>query len=312
MRAGSESKRAAMSAIAVLAVSVAFGLFFQFTKHNPALSAVNASGEDPYDAIGSFGVQAAAFFGLLSVGRSLWWSRGDGQPSSRQRLLILRAEMATVLAVVITLVGDVAAMLRHPTLWIGSSAGFEYAALLVALVVLDGAVGLFVVRASRGAYGPWAIRDWSWAGFSFFALFAVLLVYPESLRQSVVGELFTVLVGIALFFTPLRLMLRALVPEPAVQSDGEGPGSALSASRGLQWAVVVVAGVVAGLLLISAEMSGGSGAAPPLAKLLFVGSVYVGLETAGLLVGYALLRDPVGIAIGLSPSKRFEQSTRCV
>jgi hypothetical protein len=291
-----------VSALAVLAVAVACWLFFQFTKHNPLLSAVNASGEDPYDAIGSFGVQAAAFFGLLSVARSFWWGRGDGQLSSRQRLLTLRAEMTVVLAVAVTLAGGVAAMVRHPALWIGSSAGLEYAALLVALLVLDGAVGLFVFRTWRGAPGPWAIRDWLWAGFSAFASFAVLLVYPEALRQSIGGELFTVLVGIALLFVPLRLLLLALVPESAVQTGGERPGSEWSAPRGLQWAVVAVAGAFAGLLLVSAEMSSGSGGgAPPLAQLLFVGSVYVGLETAGLLLGYALLRGPVGIAVGISP-----------
>ena len=67
------------------------------------------------------------------------------------------------------------------------------------------------------------------------------------------------------------------------------------------------AGVVAGLLLVSAEMfkeSGGS--APPAARLLLVVSVYVGLEAAGLLVGYALLRGPVGLA--LSPNGRTENN----
>jgi hypothetical protein len=306
LRTGSESRRTATGALLVLGLAAAFFLFFQLTKQNPALSAVNASAEDPYDAIGSFGIQAAAFFGLISVARFFWWSRGDGRLSSRHRFLTLRAEMATVLAVAVTLAGDLVAMMRHPALWTGPSAGREYAAWLGILVVLDAAVGLYVGLASRGTSGPWATKDWLWAGSAVFALLAVLALYPENLRQSTAGALLTVLVGIVLLFAPVRFLLVALIPDSAVRPTDEGPASVWFARRGFHWAAVAVAGALAGVLLVSAEMLKESGgAAPPLTQLLLVVSVYVGLEMAGLLVGYALLREPVGMTVGRSPNKRI-------
>jgi hypothetical protein len=44
-----------LKGIAFLAfvLAVLFYLFFQVSKHHPALSQVNAFAEDPYDAIGS-------------------------------------------------------------------------------------------------------------------------------------------------------------------------------------------------------------------------------------------------------------------
>jgi hypothetical protein len=50
------------------------------------------------------------------------------------------------------------------------------------------------------------------------------------------------------------------------------------------------------------------GTAPPLAQLLRVAAVYVGIETTGLLVGFAALREPVGLTGGLMPNKEIERT----
>jgi hypothetical protein len=127
-------------------------------------------------------------------------------------------------------------------------------------------------------------------------LAAVLVVYPEALRTSIAGELFTVLVGVLLLFAPMRFLLLALVPDPA-PAPIEPADSGRFVPPWLPWAGVSVAGIVAGLLLVSAEMIGASGdSTPPVPRLLLVASVYVGLEVAGLLIGYAMLRGPVGLA----------------
>ena len=300
------TSRECRGAVMVLALSAVFFLFFELTKQIPALASTNASANDPYDAIGSFGIQVAAFFGLLAVGRCVWWSRGNRKLSVRNRLLIVRAGIASVLAVAVTLAGDIIAMLRHPALWIGSSAGRGYAVLAGGMALLALSIGLYAGLASPGVRGPRTTREWLWAASSILAFVAALVAYPEVLRASLAGELFTVLVGAVLLFAPTRFLLLALVPAPAPALT-EPAATTLFAPRWLPWAAVAAAGVVAGLLLVSAEMfkeSGGS--APPAARLLLVVSVYVGLEAAGLLVGYALLRGPVGLA--LSPNGRTENN----
>jgi len=56
----------------------------------------------------------------------------------------------------------------------------------------------------------------------------------------------------------------------------------------------MLVGIVAGLIIVLAESTEG-GAPLGLARLAFVGSVYVGLETAALLLGYLFLSMPLGL-----------------
>jgi hypothetical protein len=71
-------------------LAVLFYLFFQISKHNPALSHVNAFAEDPYDAVGSFGVQLAVFTALLSLVRA-FRPYQPKQALDSQKVLLLRS-----------------------------------------------------------------------------------------------------------------------------------------------------------------------------------------------------------------------------
>jgi hypothetical protein len=55
-------------ALLTFLLAMLFYLFFQVSKHNLVLSEVNAFAEDPYDAVGSFGVCCWVMYFL----RSLW------------------------------------------------------------------------------------------------------------------------------------------------------------------------------------------------------------------------------------------------
>jgi hypothetical protein len=294
-------------AFLALGLAIAFFLFFQMTKQIPALAAANASANDPYDAIGSFGIQAAAIFGLLAVARFFGWRRRGQALSLGHLFVMLRAEMATVLAVGITLAGDLMAMVRHPAVWTGQPAGREYAALLGVMLAFDAAVGLHVWLASRGVRGERIGTNRVWAGSVVVVFLVVLALYPEHLTSSIEGALVTILVGIALLVVPLRFLLVALIPTPA-PSATDADAVERPARPWLQWVIVAVAGIVAGLFLVAAEMLQGSGAVvPPVRQLLLVASVYMGLETAGLLIGYAMLRRPVGDPLAASANKRFQR-----
>ena len=295
-------------AFLVLGVAVAFYLFFQTTKQIPALAAVNASANDPYDAIGSFGIQAAGFFALLSVVRCFWWGRGARESSAADRFLIVRTEMASVLAVGVTLAGDLVAMLRHPALWTGTSAGWEYAVLLCVVAALDVSIGLYLARAPRTVPGRQTARAWLWASCSAAVFVAVLALYPEPPWAGVPGALFTILVGIVLLFAPMRFLLLALLPESAAPS-GEAASRGRSARRWLPWAAVAVVGAAAGLALLSAEMLKESGGTvPPVAQLLRVAVIYLGIEVTGLFVGFAVLRGSIGLTVGMSRGEHLERN----
>lgn len=293
-----ETRRSLLSSVLVLALAAAFLAFFQVTKQVPALSSANASAVDPYDAIGSFGVQAAAFLGALSVLRALLSGR-DRALSSEREALLARTQVAAVLAVAVTLAGDAVAMARYPSLWLGVPAGTAYASALLAVAAMAALVGLrLLAGASRAgpSPAPAARSAWVRAGVAAAVFVVVLAVYPAGVTESIPGALLTVLVGVVLLFVPVRLFTLALVP----RARGDAPEATpvrRPGPRGRQWALVTALGVLAGLALVAAELlADGGGAAPaPLARIALVVSVYVGLETSGLLIGYALLRGPLGL-----------------
>jgi Ca2+/Na+ antiporter len=278
----------------VFVLALAFFAFFDVTKHDPSLSAVNPFGEDPYDAIGSFGVQAAIFLGLLALLRAFRPFQA-GAPSEEQRLFLLRAQLAAVLAVVITLVGDGVALARHPSLWLGSAAGGRLSALLGGLFLCAVATGVLVYRSARNARGPARSRPWRRAALVSLAAVVALALYPESIRQSTAGALFTVVVGALLLFAPLWAVLAALLPDgTAVSRREQRMASGWLARHTLQWVLVVCVGLFLGALLFVAEATQ-EGVAQDVAKRVFVMLVFVGLETIGVMIGFGFLRTPLGL-----------------
>ncbi|HZC78463.1 MAG TPA: hypothetical protein VE258_11985 [Ktedonobacterales bacterium] len=278
----------------VFVLALAFFAFFDVTKHDPSLSAINPFAEDPYDAIGSFGVQAGIFLGLLALLRAVRPFQA-GAPSEEQRLFLLRAELAAVLAVVITLVGDGVALARHTSLWLGSAAGGRLSALLGGLFLCAVATGLLVCRSARNARGPARARPWRRATIVSLAAVVALALYPESIRQSTAGTLFTVVVGALLLFAPLWAVLAALLPDGAATSMWEQrTASGWLARHALQWVLVVCAGLFLGALLFVAEATK-EGVAHDVTKHAFVLLVYVGLETGGVMTGFSFLRTSLGL-----------------
>jgi hypothetical protein len=284
-----------INALIIAALAALFYFFFMTAKHDPALSAVNAFADDPYDAIGSFGVQAAAFLGLLSLVRGFWPYRA-GTLLDEQEVLLVRTQLLAVLAVVVTLGGDVVAMARYPSLWIASRAGCELAALLGALALLAAVAGALARRSSRGIGLPAIPNLWKRATIVCLAAAIILAFYPDDLRQSTLGGLFTVIAGATLLFAPMWAVGTALVPyhtEPR-QHEPNSLSSWLHLYK-YQLAFVAALGILMGLLFVLGESTEG-GTRLSLARLAFVASVYVFLESAGVLIGYSFLREPLGFS----------------
>jgi len=260
---------------------------FQFAKHDPALRDIIPFGEDPYDAIGSFAVLIAPLVALISVVRA-FRPYGEPAPSPSQLVYLARTQAAVVLPVEITLVADAVAMARHPGMWIGAASRNRLIALLGVLALAVVAAHLLIratlPQGSRSR-GPGA------ASAALLALL-ILAVYPERVIHATATHLFTVVAGAALLFAPMRPLLTALVP----YDEGE-TGTTRASSRFFnapqRWGAVLLVGLLIGGFLFLAEMRDG---APPTGRLLFVASVYVGLAITGLLIAYASLGKPLGLA----------------
>jgi len=312
-------------ALGLTLLGVAFTFFFQLAKHQPALAAVNPFSEDPYDSVASFAVQLVLFLVLLSLLRAFRPTPAVPSGTASQ----LRGQFMAHIAVAFTLISDLVAMIRHPAFWIAKTAGHQLLALTVCLLLWDGASALLLLLSAPARLGPMnRIARIKILAVPAIAIL-VLCVYPERLRQTLAGETFTVLCGIVLLFTVVWAVGTALPPASPEQSAdlfddlaalgasllggfrirriGKSANPAFSALKRLfgwlfgwlsprrhRWNIVFAAGILFGTFLAVQELGEG-GASPHGRKRLLVIAVYLGLETAGILTGYALLAKPLSL-----------------
>lgn len=322
------SKQFKVSAFITLILAVLFYLFFQVSKHDPALSQVNAFADDPYDAIGSFGVQFALFAALLALVRA-FRPYQSGHALDNQQLLFLRAEYLSCLSVLVTMVANIIAMVRHPSVWLGLSAGYMLALLTGGMIVITILVIWFIHHTTRYICPPSISNVWTRAiGISIVGIL-VLALYPEGLRQSTPGEFFTVLVGAALLFVPLWALSVAISPFPAMFFEDViddiaalyrwlkthiGPLGVLGTffeciltrtfvryvlrwlnPRQYIWKLPLCIGIVMGILLALGEAFGEGGGVHQIGRFAIIAAVYISLEGAAVLLGYLLLAKPMGL-----------------
>lgn len=320
--------RLKVNAFFTLVLAVLFYAFFQISKHNAALAQVNPFAEDPYDAVGSFGVQFALFAGLLSLVRA-FRPYQSSDVLKNQELLLLRGEYLLCLSVMITLAADIVALIRHPSVWLSSPAGYLLAALTGGLALLAALVIRLIHYSMQNTSAVSSRNAWTRAISITIVSILILTIYPENWRQSTHGELFTVLVGIAFLFVPLWAIGIAISPYPGTFFEDciddftavyywlkahAGPFVIFCSflekiavwsfvhkvlswlnPRKHSWNFVILLGIVMGIVLVLGEMLGEGGGLPQVGKLVFVAAIFISLESAGVLLGYALLAKPMGL-----------------
>ena len=265
--------RALFRSAAVLALAILFWAFFQASKQVAFLSDVNPVADDPYDAVGSFGFQAAGALGLLAVARSLgFFATGDGDA------MLARTQLAAVLAVGITLASDAIGLIRHVDVWWGKPGGFTLVALVVLLACITAVFAVAIARGARRRGVPAALTVCGVAA-------AALLLYPEGTRSSLAGALVAILAGILVLFVPLRFLSTALIASEATAKRAPS----------LEWVVVAVLALGAGLIAAVADSTEG-GVAPHLRAPIV--AIFVGFELLAVLIGYALMRGPLELTLG--------------
>jgi hypothetical protein len=94
----------------ILATAILFYLFFQVNKRSPFVEA-NPTANDPYDAVGSIAIQLAFLISLLSYARVIRW-RDD--PLQAKPHLILHGDILVLAAIFVTLCSDAIAVFVQP------------------------------------------------------------------------------------------------------------------------------------------------------------------------------------------------------
>lgn len=280
-----------INALLAFLLALLFYFFFMHTKHDVALSAVNAFAEDPYDAVGSFGIQAAFFCGVVCLIRA-FRPQGSEGASLERRIFVVRAQMAAVLSVGVTLASDAVGAARHSSLWLDSSAGHRLVSLLSGMGILTVMVGMLVRRSARQMTLPNVANDWKKAAIVSLAAVVALAFYPENLRRHFLGELLTILAGATILFVSIWAWAVALIPYRVAKKQNES-AVPVSWAHKYQWLIVAAIGILMGLFFVAGEASEGTGI--PHAKLALVVSVYLGVEITGVLIGYSFLGEPLGL-----------------
>lgn len=312
-----------VNACLTFVLATVFYLFFQMSKHHPALSQINAFANDPYDAVGTAGTQFAAFIALITLIRAF----RPYQPNKaidNQQWLLVRGTYMTCLSVAVALGADIVALLRYPFMWIGFPAGHLLAALVGGMALLTALVIWWIHHATSVPMVPSARQRWARAiGISLISVI-ILAWYPENWHQSPPGELLTVVVSMILFFAAVRAWGMAL--SPSLETNGEdfiddlvsiyrwlkahaghfsvvlAPLEKASGSfflrpivnwlnpRKYPWNGILLFGVCMGMVLALAEAmsEGGLGS-----HFVVLAAIFVGLESAGVVLGYAFLAKPL-------------------
>jgi hypothetical protein len=306
----------------VFLLTIFFLAFFDNSKKIPLLVVINPFADDPYDAVGSFGIQLAFFAAILSLMRSLRPYAAKEIPSTQQ-LLILRGETVALLSIIVTLTEDIVAMLRYPSMWMNSSGGPILVGLVGGLILLTTIVSLQLYRIVVNGSYSFANRSWIRAIFFPFGIF-ILAIYPADLLESVAGGIFTALTGMLILFISTWALATAIFPQTEMEFEDVlddfasiykyikfriGLVSQLEKlinpkrlyklfdwlnPRKHKWSFIMLIVLVMGgsLMLVEALSEGISTDAN---LVLLVSGVFLGLEGAGIVLGYFLFAEFLGI-----------------
>lgn len=320
-------RRQQFSACLAALTALLFVLFFDVSKHQPALAVVNPFTTDPYDAVGSFATQLALVAALLALVRA-FRPYGPAPAPTAQAHLLARAAALTSLAVLVTMASNGVALARHPALWMSQPAGRALAGLVAGLAVVA-LLTLWSALAVRGPCPPRIRRGALIDGLVAFALclgaFLLLAFYPEDWTRQVVTEVVTIAAGVLALFLPLWALDRVLFATPPavfadVLNDVGAIADAVCARLGIAnllgapvrflarmpivrwlnprrhpWAPMLLLALLLGALLWLAEMLGEGGGQVRLGLALLVAAIFLGGECFAVIVGYVLLARPLGL-----------------
>jgi hypothetical protein len=290
------------------------------------LAAVCPFSDDPCDSVGSFAVQLVLFLIVLSLVRAFRRYSPDTDWQAHA-VIQVRGQLMACVAIGFTLLADLIAVARHPAAWTGRRAGFELLAITVCLLAWTASATTLLLLSTQVLSLPPLRLVWIKLLAIPAGAFLVLALYPEALRQTLLGELFTVLCGMVLLFVVVWAIGTAFAPPVAISSDFFDDLAAICAPvartfrirrsptatvkktrlrkmfrtvldwlnpRAHQWNIALAVGILLGIFLVAQELNEG-GSSPNGGKRMLVIAVYLFLETTGVLTGYSLLARPLNL-----------------
>lgn len=280
--------RQKINAFLVCGLSLLFSYTFFLLKHDPAFRHIIPFGDDPYDAIGSLAFIAGNLLAATCLVRvllpNLVGRSGGG-------IYVARTEAAISLCILMTVSADVVAMLRHPSQWRGSSG--ELALLMILSSLLAASIGVLLVIRPR-AQAP-SFSRWILLWIVFIVALLCLWLYPEPFIHNTVAHIITCDIADVFLIAPVAFFVLTLFPDEASQTTHVA-NSARDFGSIPRWTIVTLLGLSIGVAAFLAEIRESTGSVP-LARLVFVGSIYAYLGLSGLLIAYAFLRKPLGFLI---------------
>lgn len=306
----------------VLLLVIFFWAFFDISKKAEVLAVVNPFAEDPYDAVGSFGIQLALVAALLSFLRAFRPYPFREIPPAQQ-LLILRGETVVLLSIVVTLAADIMAMVRYPLMWRESSGGWILLGMMGVVIFLTVLTGLWLYRLAR----IYPVSSANHSGRRLIILpvsMLILAVYPADLQDSIPGGILSALLGMVILFVCTWALATVIFPpterrfEDVLDDFASMYQAAKSRIRGVslleklaeiqllrslferlnprghKWNLVLLVALVMGAALLLAEALN-EGLSTNMNIALLVIAVFVGIEGLGVILGYQLFGEFLGI-----------------
>jgi hypothetical protein len=313
--------------VGALLLTSLFIIFLDRAKHDFGLVQVNPFAEDPYDAVGSFGVQLGFACSILAVVRAF---RTDLKTESlyNRYTYALRAMAVSQLAIIVTMLADFVALARFSSMWNHSPEGSLLIVFTGGLFLLASGCCLYLIRLAnrRGVCSQNPLRPRQTV--LFLIALGLLGIYPGSWRDGMAGAILTAAFGMVFLFYSVALLSKAMFPCPdvpekdliddlngiyqilkprsgylgrSIASIENSAGSStrkkmmdLFNPRKHEWNLLALITILMGSLLALAEIVG-EGLPRGIGQALLIAIVFVILEFAGVFLGYALLRRFLGL-----------------
>lgn len=256
----------------ITSAAIVFCLFFQINKGGP-FREINPFGQDPYDAVGSFAIQAALLVGILTYARAL---RLRHDPAQAPKLrLIVRGNVLVLFVILMTLAADATAEIFSPlapSFWgnvLIAELALMYCITLASAIALARVCRRIEPAALPGHLTPADGIDDLWT----------LARVPVTKAHDILPK---ALVDKVMLVSSDWLFARAPWLDP----------------RRHPWRFACALGLLVGVALVAAQLQ--EGLPPSLKTGLLVTGIFIGAEMTATLVGFALL----GGYLGLRPSLR--------
>ena len=316
-----------LASVGSFLLTALFVIFFDRAKHDVGLVQANPFAEDPYDAVGSFGVQLGLACSVLAVMRAF---RTDLKIESlyNRYTYTLRAMAVAQLAILVTMIADFVALARFSSMWNHSPEGSLLIVFTVGLFVLGSGFCLYLIRLAdrRGVCSQNPLRPRQTV---LLLIISVLLgIYPGGWRDGVAGGILTAMVGMVFLFYSVALLSKAMFPCPDIPEkdlvddlvgilqafkprsghllriiasiDNASPSSRLKRMVDLfnprkhDWNLLALIAILVGFSLALAGIFSG-GTSRGVGQAVLTATVYIVLESGGVFLGYAFLKRFLGI-----------------